>query len=121
MIQCKRVYDAPAQNDGLRVLIDRLWPRGIKKTDLHYDLWEKELAPSATLRKEWHHGVIDFTVFKKDYQAELKENLPAAKSLIKKAQGRNLTLLYGAKDTQNNHARVLAEFLLNLSCVESDE
>lgn len=114
MIQCKRVYEASSPEDGYRILVDRLWPRGIKKTDLHYDRWEKALAPSTTLRNEWHHGLIDFAAFSKDYQIELEGQRSLARSLAEKSKNSTVTLLYGAKDTQYNHALVLAEFLRNM-------
>lgn len=114
MICCKRVYEAPATDDGYRVLVDRLWPRGVKKTDLHYDEWAKSLTPSAELRKAFHGETIDFNEFSKCYQEELKAMRGEARALIKRADNQTITLLYGAKNTGQNHARVLADFLRHL-------
>lgn len=69
-IQCKRVYDPAEQSDGYRVLVDRLWPRGIKKTDLALDEWDKEITPSTELRKAFHGEVVDFATFREQYLAE---------------------------------------------------
>lgn len=115
MIRCKRVYDEAAQDDGYRVLVDRLWPRGMKKTDLHYDEWAKSLAPSTELRKAFHSETIDFTGFSKGYREELKEAGDAAQALAKRAKKETVTLLYGAKNTGQNHALVLADFLRHLA------
>jgi len=111
MIQCKRVYDPASEDDGYRVLVDRLWPRGIKKADLHYDQWEKDLAPSNALRKEFHSDAIDFAEFSKLYREELEEKLEAVQKLVAHFEHSHLTLLYAAKNTEQNHALVLAEFL----------
>ncbi|EPF18211.1 Uncharacterized conserved protein [Cedecea davisae] len=111
MIRCKRVYEAPTPEDGYRVLVDRLWPRGVKKTDLHYDEWPKDLTPSSALRKEFHSEAIDFTEFSRCYKKELEQNLSAAKALAKHGKEGTLTLLYGAKNADQNHALVLADFL----------
>ncbi|WP_434737416.1 DUF488 domain-containing protein [Klebsiella pneumoniae] len=94
MIQCKRVYDPQESSDGYRVLVDRLWPRGIKKEALACDEWCKELTPSAELRKAFHGEAIDF--------AHFSQRRPP------------LTLLYAAKNTEQNHARVLAAWLAAL-------
>jgi len=114
MIQCKRVYDTASKEDGYRVLVDRLWPRGIKKVDLAYDEWCKTLAPSTELRKAFHGEAIDFAAFKKSYREELEAQKEAGKELA--AQGKNgtVTLLYAAKDREQNHAVVLAEWLRTL-------
>ena len=73
-IQCKRVYDPAEQSDGYRVLVDRLWPRGIKKTDLALDEWDKEITPSTELRKAFHGEVVDFATFREQYLAELAQH-----------------------------------------------
>ena len=75
-IQCKRVYDPAEQSDGYRVLVDRLWPRGIKKTDLALDEWDKEITPSTELRKAFHGEVVDFATFREQYLAELAKSEP---------------------------------------------
>jgi uncharacterized protein YeaO (DUF488 family) len=111
MIRCKRVYEAPDKDDGYRVLVDRLWPRGMKKSDLRYDEWPKTLAPSNELRKAFHGEKIDFAAFSESYRQELAQNLDAARTLARHGDNGTLTLLYGAKNTDQNHALVLAEFL----------
>ncbi len=80
-IQCKRVYDPAEQSDGYRVLVDRLWPRGIKKTDLALDEWDKEITPSTELRKAFHGEVVDFTTFREQYLAELAQHEQEGKRL----------------------------------------
>ncbi|RKQ39163.1 DUF488 domain-containing protein [Enterobacter sp. R1(2018)] len=114
MIRCKRIYDGADQDDGYRVLVDRLWPRGIKKTELRYDEWARTLAPSTALRKALHGETIDFTEFSKRYREELNETGDAALALAKRARKETVTLLYGAKNTAQNHALVLADFLRQL-------
>ena len=113
MIQCKRVYDAASGQDGYRVLVDRLWPRGVKKTELNYDEWCKDLAPSSELRKAFHGDVLDFAAFREAYLAELADKHETGKQLCEKGKDA-LTLLYAAKDTRQNHALVLAEWLESL-------
>ena len=110
-IQCKRVYDPAEKSDGYRVLVDRLWPRGVKKTDLVFNEWDKALTPSSDLRKAFHADVIDFAHFAEQYRAELAQQQQEGKRLADIARQQPLTLLYAAKDTQQNHARVLAEWL----------
>ena len=114
MIQCKRVYEAQSKQDGYRVLVDRLWPRGVKKTDLQPDEWCKLLAPSAELRKAFHGEAIDFDSFSEAYRAELEKQRDEGKRLAALANGKTLTLLYAAKDTRQNHALVLANWLAEL-------
>lgn len=115
MIQCKRLYDAASTGDGYRVLVDRLWPRGVKKDALEYDEWCKTLTPSPALRKDFHSGALDFAAFREAWLAELAELTEEGERLLGQAKGRPLTLLYGAKDTQHNHAQVLAEWLRGLA------
>lgn len=110
-IQCKRVYDPADQSDGYRVLVDRLWPRGIKKTDLACDEWDKALTPSTELRKAFHSEAIDFTHFSEQYRAELAQYTQEGQRLADIARQQTLTLLYSAKNTGQNHALVLAEWL----------
>ena len=112
MLRVKRVYDKPAKEDGRRVLVDRLWPRGMKKEEIKIDLWMKEVAPSDSLRKSFCHDVKKWPDFQKRYRAELKQKkeLLAELKKIEKEHG-TLTLLYGAKDTEHNQAVVLAEVL----------
>lgn len=112
MIQTKRVYEKPEKKDGFRVLVDRLWPRGLTKEKAAVDLWMKEIAPSDALRKWFHHEERDWDEFVKRYKAELKkkkELLDELKGLEKKHG--TVTLLYGSKDEKQNQAVVLAELL----------
>jgi uncharacterized protein YeaO (DUF488 family) len=112
MLRVKRVYEKPAKEDGRRVLVDRLWPRGMKKEEAKIDLWMKEVAPSDALRKSFCHDVNKWPEFQKRYRAELKEKreLLAELKKIEKQHG-TMTLLYGAKDTKHNQAVVLADVL----------
>lgn len=115
MIQCKRVYDAPDKGDGYRVLVDRLWPRGVKKASLLYDEWAKDLTPSSVLRGELHSEIIDFTEFTRRYRAELAEHQQAARALAERSKSMPVTLLYAAKNTTQNHALVLADYLRTIT------
>jgi uncharacterized protein YeaO (DUF488 family) len=110
-ITVKRIYEPVSPKDGYRVLVDRLWPRGIKKEAAHIDLWLKEVAPSTELRQWFHKGEGDFTGFKKKYLSELKNNpaLNELKELMN--EHTTCTLLYSAKDEAHNHALVLEEVL----------
>src|SRR5690242_12643843 len=112
MVRIKRVYERAAKEDGARVLVDRLWPRGMKKEAVKIDLWMKEVAPSDALRKSFCHDVKKWPDFQKRYRAELKEKktLLANLKTLEKEQG-TLTLLFGAKDEEHNQAIVLAEVL----------
>ncbi|EML5377251.1 DUF488 domain-containing protein [Enterobacter bugandensis] len=114
MIQCKRVYEQTSPGDGYRVLVDRLWPRGVKKTDLAYDEWCKTLTPSSALRKDFHSETIDFAAFTKAYKEELAQHKDEGERLAALAKKQTVTLLYGAKDTKQNHALVLADWLRHL-------
>jgi uncharacterized protein YeaO (DUF488 family) len=112
MIHVKRVYDKPAKEDGWRVLVDRLWPRGMKKETVKIDVWMKDVAPSDGLRKSFCHDVEKWPEFQKRYRAELKKKKELLADLTKmeKEHG-TLTLLFGAKDEQHNQAVVLAEVM----------
>lgn len=114
MIQCKRVYDAQSKQDGYRVLVDRLWPRGVKKAELQPDEWCKLLAPSSELRKAFHGDVLDFESFSKAYRDELEQQRDEGKRLAALADGKTVTLLYAAKNSEQNHALVLAKWLAEL-------
>ncbi|XTZ36817.1 DUF488 domain-containing protein [Salmonella enterica] len=114
MIQCKRVYEAPCADDGYRVLVDRLWPRGVKKTDLPYDEWCKTLSPSTQLRKEFHSEVIDFATFSERYRQELEAQKEEGEKLAKRGKAGTVTLLFAAKKSEHNHADVLAAWLKKL-------
>jgi len=112
MVRVKRVYEKAAKEDGCRVLVDRLWPRGMKKEAAKVDLWMKEVAPSDELRKSFCHEVKKWPAFRVKYRAELKKRMGLVNELKKmeKEHG-TLTLLYGSKDTEHNQAVVLAEVL----------
>ena len=110
MIETKRVYDPPSDKDGMRILVDRLWPRGLRKEAAALDLWAKDVAPTPELRKWFDHRPDRFADFKHRYRDELKSN-PAVPDLLHQIGKKKVTLLYGAKDPQINHAVVLAEFL----------
>lgn len=112
MIRVKRVYGPAAKEDGWRVLVDRLWPRGLTKDRARVDVWLREIAPSDALRKEFHHEELGWPDFEKRYRAELarkKDELAALKKMEK--EHGTVTLLFGAKDEQRNQAVVLAEML----------
>ncbi|MFH2243635.1 DUF488 domain-containing protein [Enterobacter sichuanensis] len=114
MIQCKRVYEQASPEDGYRVLVDRLWPRGVKKTDLAYDEWCKALAPSNELRKAFHSETLDFAAFSQAYREELAQHLNDGMRLAARAKKQTVTLLFAAKNTEQNHAQVLADWLRHL-------
>ena len=108
----KRIYDPPADDDGFRVLVDRLWPRGMPKEGAAVDLWLKDVAPSTELRKEFNHRPERFAEFSERYRAELDSN-PAVETLLALAAGHpRVTLLYAARDTDANNARVLLDYLV---------
>lgn len=111
MIQCKRVYDAVDASDGRRVLVDRLWPRGVRKDALVFDQWLQELAPSTALRQRFAHVEQRFSEFRQSYWQQLNNHPEHWMALLDIAERGTLTLLYAAKDTQHNNAQVLAEFL----------
>ena len=107
----KRIYDDPSDDDGCRVLVDRLWPRGVSKERAQLELWLKDVAPSPPLRTEFAHMQERFGAFRAAYEAELETN-PAVRTLhALAAEHGKVTLLYGARDPETNHARVLQEFL----------
>jgi len=112
MIKTKRVYEKAEASDGFRVLVDRLWPRGMKKEQVKADLWMKDVAPSDALRKFFHHEALRWPAFEKKYQAELKKKKDCTAELRKlEKQHGTLTLLFGARDPEHNQAVVLAEAL----------
>ena len=116
-IQLKRVYEAPEESDGYRILTDRLWPRGISKEKAVLDKWAKDMAPSPELRKWFGHDPEKYEEFRKKYRKELEENperedfLNLVKDKLK--EGR-VTLLFGAKDKEHNQAVVLRDFLAEI-------
>lgn len=107
-VAVKRAYDPPAPTDGTRILVDRLWPRGLSKRKAALDSWNKDVAPSPALRKWFDHRPERFAEFSKRYRAELKGN-PAVAEL--RATKGKVTLIYGARDPAINHAVVLAKVL----------
>lgn len=111
-VKCKRIYLPAEESDGYRVLVDRLWPRGIKKEDAKVDLWAKQLAPSTELRKWFAHIPERFYEFSKRYLSELKQNDEVAPIIDELRNHEVVTLLYGAKDEQHNNAIVLEKLLL---------
>ena len=108
-IRIKRVYEPAEKADGLRVLVDRLWPRGIAKTRI--DLWLKDIAPSTDLREWYGHVPEKWPQFRTKYRKELAGNDEAVAALKRAGKGKTVTLLYGARDTERNQAQVIAEFL----------
>lgn len=115
MLQIKRVYDlvdgAARSRDGARFLVDRLWPRGIRKDELLIEGWLRELAPSAELRKWFQHDPTRWAEFKQRYHAELAVQPALCQPLLDAARKGNVTLLYSARDTVHNNAAALAEYL----------
>jgi uncharacterized protein YeaO (DUF488 family) len=111
MIQTKRVYDGTDQQDGARYLVERLWPRGVRKDDLPLDGWLKDVAPSPALREWYSHDVAKWSEFRARYLAELEANPEAWQPLLDAARRDNLTLLYSARDTEHNSALVLKQYL----------
>jgi len=111
-ILVKRIYEPAAKSDGFRVLVDRLWPRGITKADVKLDLWLRDIAPSTALRKWFNHDPARWTEFCRRYHAELKEKAALLSTIKEEAKIRPVTLLYSTKDEQHNQAVVLQSFLL---------
>ena len=111
MVRIKRVYEPSVREDGKRILIDRLWPRGIKKDEAKIDLWIKEIAPSTELRKWFSHDVTKWPEFRRLYKGELAERSDLVKRLIEDAKKGTITLLFAAKDTEHVNAAVLKEVI----------
>ena len=110
-ISLKRAYEPPSPDDGYRVLIDRLWPRGVSRSRAHLDAWAKELAPSAGLRQWFGHDPERFEEFRRRYIEELRDKRPRLAALRRRAREGKLTLVYSAHDSEHNDAVVLAEVL----------
>lgn len=110
-IQLKRVYDQLAKEDGASFLVERLWPRGIKKSALPDTEWIKEVAPSAELRKWFHHDPQRWVEFRRRYFAELKSRETGLSPILEAAHSGTVTLLYSSHDTEHNNAVALREFL----------
>jgi uncharacterized protein YeaO (DUF488 family) len=111
VVRIKRIYDEPARTDGVRVLVDRLWPRGVRKEKAGLDEWQREVAPSTSLRKWFGHDPNRWQEFRRRYLEELRAHPDALEQLRKLARQKPVTLLYGARDPQRNHAVVLKEAL----------
>ena len=110
-IRIKRAYDPPSPDDGLRILIDRLWPRGVPKAKLKLDSWVKHLSPSTALRKWYGHDPEKFTEFRRRYMAELKQEGEGLAELRAAVKGRTVTLLTSTKELDLSHAIVLRDLL----------
>ncbi|MCL2690478.1 MAG: DUF488 domain-containing protein [Chitinispirillia bacterium] len=110
-LHVKRVYEAASPDDGIRILVDRLWPRGIKKSDAHLDYWFKEIAPSPELRKWFGHIPERFEEFSKKYICELENNKTLIEQIKDMLKKKNVTLLYAAKDHEVNQAIVLKNYI----------
>lgn len=113
-IKIKRIYEDPDSADGYRILIDRLWPRGVSKEDAKLDEWNKELSPSTELRKWFDHIPERFEEFKKRYREELESHKEELNRLYTLAKSNTVTLLYAAKNEKINNAVVLKEILTNM-------
>jgi uncharacterized protein YeaO (DUF488 family) len=111
VVRLKRAYEPPARSDGYRVLIDRLWPRGVSKKEAHLDEWAHELAPSSELRRWFGHDPARFAAFRRRYTDELAAHDAKVRELRRRAREGTLTLVYGARDTEHNDAVVLADLL----------
>lgn len=112
VVRLKRAYDEPSKGDGYRILVDRLWPRGVRKDELKLDAWAKELAPSAELRVWFGHDPAKWSAFEKRYRAELAraDAKHAVEELLNGARpNRTVTLIYGARDREHNEAVVLRD------------
>jgi uncharacterized protein YeaO (DUF488 family) len=111
MIRIKRAYEAPERSDGRRLLVERLWPRGLKKESLALDAWPKEIAPSTELRKWFDHRVERWEEFRRKYREELSAHPESWQPIVEAAGHGPVTLLYSAHDTQHNGALVLRDYL----------
>jgi uncharacterized protein YeaO (DUF488 family) len=111
VIQIKRAYDKPSKKDGYRVLIDRLWPRGVTKEAAAINEWVKEIAPSTSLRKWFNHDPERWTEFQKKYKTELKKNKAVEELAGKWSDHELITFVYAGKDTEHTHALVLQQYL----------
>lgn len=111
MIKLKRAYEKPATDDGERILVERLWPRGLTKLRAKIDLWLKDVAPSTELRRWFGHDPDKWDEFCRRYQKELKDNNDLIKLLKRKAKAGTITLIYAARDEEHNGALVLKRFL----------
>jgi uncharacterized protein YeaO (DUF488 family) len=111
MIKLKRVYESMGNDDGKKFLVERLWPRGVKKTALANAVWLKDVAPSTELRKWFDHDPAKWAEFQRRYQVELKEHQAVLESILEAARRGTVTLLYSSHDTEHNNAVVLRDYL----------
>ncbi len=111
MIKIKRIYDPASPEDGRRVYIDRLWPRGMNKEEAKIDQWLKEISPSDTLRKWFGHDPLKYAEFKKRYKKELEKHSEVLETIKQEAKRKTVTLLFSAKDVEHNNAMVMREIL----------
>ncbi|MFZ5933195.1 MAG: DUF488 domain-containing protein [Patescibacteria group bacterium] len=111
MIKIKRVYEPSSKDDGTRILVDRLWPRGLTREKAKIDLWLKDIAPSETLRKWFSHDPAKWAEFKKRYFQELKDKKEAVEAIKERIEKGTVTFVYGAKDSEHNNAVVLKQYL----------
>jgi uncharacterized protein YeaO (DUF488 family) len=114
IIKTKRIYDTPSAEDGYRILVDKLWPRGLNKEDAKLDEWAKNLAPSNSLRKWFDHKEDKFEEFSQRYKEELLEQEDGLKHILELASNKDITLLYAAKNTRLNNAVVLLKILKSI-------
>ena len=113
-LQLKRVYEPPADIDGIRILVDRLWPRGLSKEEARIDFWAKEVAPSTELRHWYQHDPEKWPEFQQKYISELQSNPDAVLELITKIRNKNASLLFASKETSLNNASILKAYLETL-------
>lgn len=111
MVRIKRVYDEPSEEDGFRILIDGLWPRGLTREKANVEIWLRKIAPSAELRKWFGHDPVRWSEFKRKYFEELERNVSAVGELRSHTDVQDVTLVYSAKDRDYNNAVCLAEYL----------
>ena len=118
MIKIKRIYDTPKPDDGFRILVDRLWPRGLTKEKAKIDLWLKEIAPSDELRKWYSHDPKKWGEFRKKYFKELDVRKELANQIVQKTKEGDVTLLYSSKEEKINNAVALREYIMKHGAVE---
>jgi uncharacterized protein YeaO (DUF488 family) len=119
-IRLKRIYEPASKEDGTRILVDRLWPRGITKEEAELDEWNREITPSGRLRAWFGHDPERWAGFSKRYRAELADHADALEQLRRQARERPITLLYAAKDRSHTHAIVLRDVLLGRTTREGE-
>ena len=120
MIKLKRAYERAEPSDGFSVLVDRLWPRGVRKEEAHLDEWMRELAPSTELRKWFEHDPEKWVAFQRRYRAELETKTQLLEQLIADAHGSDITLVYASREQAYNNVTVLKEVLEELTARENE-